>query len=79
MHARGVPSPTNGTRSLSEVRGRSVQAGGLRKKKGNTDVQVSPFVPDRLGRPLPSPGVEDAVARADLQDQPLARSEGSDR
>ena len=29
-------------------------------------LQVSPFVPDRLGRPLPPPGVEDAVARADL-------------
>ena len=49
---------------------RGVQAGGLRKKKGNTDVQVSPFVPDRLGRPLPPPRVEDAVARADLEASP---------
>ena len=46
-------------------------------KKGNTHAQVSPFVPDRLlGRPLPPPGVEDAVARADPvhRNQPLARS-----
>ena len=69
MRARGVPT-TNGTRSLSEVPGGNVQARRLRKKKGNTDVQVSPFVPDRLGRPLPPPGVEDAVARADLETSP---------
>ena len=56
MRARGVPT-TNGTRSLSEVRGGNVQARSLRKKKGNTDVQVSPFVPDRLGRPLPPRGL----------------------
>jgi len=36
------------TLSMTGASSGAVQAGGLRKKKGNTHAQVSPFVPDRL-------------------------------
>ena len=62
--------------SITSACSGGVQAGGLRKKKGNTDTQVSPWSV-QISQ-LPTPGGEGGVARADPvhRDQPPTRTKG---